>query len=220
MKIGMKLKFFLISFILLMALSPAVYADPVDIGDIIKFIDRPGSPGGEFGVKEWLGGSNYTGELFVTFCVEYREYIDFSNLFRIDNISNIAIQGGEGPGGDPLDPKTAWLYTQFRNNTLSGYTGDASSANALQNAIWYIEGEISSLPAGKATDWYNAAVAAGWTDIQDVRVMNLSWYTGTLAGQRAQDQLVLAPVPEPGTLLLLGSGLLGLGIWGRKKRRK
>jgi len=27
-----------------------------------------------------------------------------------------------------------------------------------------------------------------------------------------------APVPVPGTLLLLGSGLAGLGVWGRRKR--
>jgi hypothetical protein len=30
----------------------------------------------------------------------------------------------------------------------------------------------------------------------------------------------VAPVPEPGTMMLLGSGLVGMAIWGRKKFRK
>jgi hypothetical protein len=32
-----------------------------------------------------------------------------------------------------------------------------------------------------------------------------------------QDQLVAAPVPEPATMLLMGIGLLGLGVVGRKR---
>ncbi len=49
-------------------------------------------------------------------------------------------------GGDPLDPRTAYLYTKFVSGTLAGYdytpsTGRIFSAKALQDVIWYIEDE-------------------------------------------------------------------------------
>jgi hypothetical protein len=134
--------------------------------------------------------------------------------------------GGVGYG-DPLDPKTAYLYTKFATGTLLNYNYGGTTAErkadaaALQSAIWYIEQEFNTIAAGQATTWYNEAVGAvasgAWSGIGNVRVLNL--YTGynslsnTVSGS-AQDILVMVPVPA--TVLL---GLLGLGLGGWKLRK-
>jgi hypothetical protein len=111
----------------------------------------------------------------------------------------------------------------FATNQLSNYdyndpTKRVLDANSLQLAFWFLENEINPIADTQALEWIKeaeAAITSGtWIGLGNVRVLNISW---AATGQPAQSQLVL--VPEPSTLLLLGAGLLGLGILGRKKFR-
>ena len=135
------------------------------------------------------------------------EYMDFSSTFVVNAVSTTP----DDPSGIPLDQRTAYLYTQFRNGTLANYNygpggiGDATSANLLQNAIWYFEGEGVSGAGNLFVDAANAAVSSGaWSGLGNVRVMNLFYQDG----RKAQDQLTT--VPEPSTMVLLGSGVAAL----------
>lgn len=192
---------------------------PVSVGQQIYF-DRVGTAGsgsgGEFSVHNTSGT-----KLFESFCVELDEYISLGSLYYIGSISNAAVQGGVyvPPGSsDPLDPKTAYLFAKFSAGTLASYANDNPSANALQNAIWYIEEEIPILPGGLATTFYNDALANAGNSLWGVRVLNMYAHYTPGVGYHGfkQDMLV---VPEPTTLLLLGAGLLGLGFLVRRKIR-
>lgn len=178
---------------------------------------------------------------FQTFC------IDVSHSFTSGKTYNYKISQQTYTGsGNNISIGTAWLYSQFLDGTLSGYTytdgsGNIASATLLQNTFWALEGEISHVSSilNTANVFYNDLVAkfgnitkaekdAGADNIYGVSVMNLySIKNGKTT--LAQSQLVRVPtcpppvsVPEPstivaGALLLLPLGVSALKILRRKQ---
>ena len=219
------LAFMLVSFLYLSCFTTAhadlIYPN-IYIEQQIKFANGPGeTTGGEFIVYPL----NSTTELFRSFCLETDEYLNFSSTFIVKDISTEARDGGSGGDSpDPISAYTAYLYHNFYWETLDQYAYDNKattefanrdlSADALQKAIWHFEQETR----GETNFYTDLAIKAvdkdrSWSGLGDVRVINLVYADGT----RAQDQLTVAPVPEPATMLLLGAGLIGLAGIGRKK---
>lgn len=178
---------------------------------------------GEVGV---LSGPSYTGNpanSFPCFCVEILEHVSFGGVYNA-HINTKAIGGsyGAGPDGDPLDPRTAYLYTMFRAGTLQGYAFDGTadqrraSAMKLQQAVWYIEEPGAA--EGQYNEFVGLANAAGWTDIGDVRILNMSVRNSDGSdGGHAQDQLTMVPLP---TAVLAGIGGLAMVMGGTYMRRR
>ncbi len=187
---------------------------PIKVNDEIVFNDGPGTNAYIFGVgyggAYWASSPDTQWGTFMTFCLEADEYLSYNNTFYVGGITTEAQRGGVNTnGGDPLDPFTAWIYTQAINGAYS-----TDQLDDVQYAIWITEGEIGYLSAS-AQSFYNqeyaAYLASGWSGLGSVRVLNIV----DASGNFAQD--VLASVPEPGVALLLGMGLLGIMGLGRSR---
>jgi len=186
--------------------------------------------GGEFTVTPNADFSILTGQIgpFESFCMEKTEYISLGSTYDARLNTEVLSGGGNngpaGPGGgDPLDPRTAYLYSNFQAGTLAGYDytpgpGRSSSAQALQEVIWYLEDETGKTwGSGSLQDtFYTAAQNAHWTDVGNVRVLNV-FGVGHAGNPEYGHQDILMAIPAPGALLLgsLGAFLAG---WLRRCR--
>ena len=92
--------------------GPFIASDKVQVGDILSLTDYNNSNfGGPFLADNQTVGSPD----FLTFCVEAQESISFGvAVLKVAGISEKAYWGGIGPAGDPLDERTAYLFTKYR----------------------------------------------------------------------------------------------------------
>ena len=199
----------------------AAHAAPMQV----KLISGGGTiGGGEFGFAIKPGDDLVD---FLSFCMERGEQISVGSTYFVESATSARFGGVGGAvnGEDPLDPRTAYLYSAFVNGTLAGYDGSVTAQDALQLAIWRIEEEIDAAYDGLgnaaaralADAFYQAAINAGWQDIGNVRVARLWLNYDAATGYSGVAQDVLR-VPEPGSPLLVGVGLLGLATRSRRRR--
>ncbi len=185
-----------------------------------------------------VGGHTVTG--FETFCVEMDRSFTPGNTYNT-SVGNSIVSGPSS--STYVTVGTAYLYSQFAQGTLTGYTYTSgqtreTSADELQDAIWYLQGELPAGGNGSTSDsLYTFSASndpfvklvqslfgsnATKSDVTygnnfGVEVLNLTTGSGWDC-QYNQDQLVYNPgpapvvVPEPATFAAGAMLLAPLGL--------
>ena len=160
---------------------------------------------------------------FVTFCLEVNEYFSYGTQYNF-TLSDAAVNGGVSGGSpDPVSDATRWLYYQVVSGgyaLISAFGTSPGVGARVQEAIWYLEGERTQgqINADAFSLASYATTNQNWGGLyaqgNRVYAMNLT----DQYGNRVQDQLAYSSIAEPGSLLLLGSGLIVMATLVRRRR--
>ncbi len=150
------------------------------------------------------------------------------------NISGLTAGGPDSLGAFALDITYDDTTLAFESVSFGSYLGDTSLFEAdtyfddstpgliyLDEVSWLFDYELDALQPDSFTlaTLTFTGISLGSSAVEMENVV-LSDTHGFVLPDPALNNANVTPVPEPATMILLGTGLAGLGVFGRKKFRK